>query len=204
MSRIRQIQVPALFPKVGPASLLIFGEAPGPRGADQSGIPFWGDAAGLPIYRTLVKAGRAIVSEEAFSHWDGQALKSLGLVPELTGVALSNAYPRCPTRDGQRFHAPTDKQLLESLNLERIRWEIGQCGGGAPLCVLALGRRAQWLLERLDPAPPWRLAALPHPSAQGLLQAAPGRGKGMRLEDLRLDWERSLLEHVRENPVTAS
>lgn len=204
MSRIRQIAVPAVFPKHGPVDLVIFGEAPGPRGADQSGIPFWGDAAGLPIYRALVKAGRASVPEAAFSHWDGQSLASLGLVPELTGVALSNAYPRCPTRDGQRFHAPTDKQLLEPLNMERIRGELGQCRGDAPLRVLALGRRAQWLLERLQPEARWRLAALPHPSAQGLLQAAPGRGKGLKLQELRQAWEQALLAHLLETPAAAS
>jgi hypothetical protein len=34
--------------------------------------------------------------------------------------------------------------------------------------------------------------ALPHPSAQGLLQAAPNRGKGLKLENLRIEWQANL------------
>jgi len=37
------------------------------------------------------------------------------------------------------------------------------------------------------------LVALPHPSSQGLLMDAPGKGRGMRLEDLRAAWEKRLV-----------
>ena len=39
--RILGTPVPALFPAKGPVGALIYGEAPGPNGADKSGIPFW-------------------------------------------------------------------------------------------------------------------------------------------------------------------
>jgi uracil-DNA glycosylase len=45
--------------------VLLLGEAPGPRGADQSGIPFWGDRAGVLVYRALERAGLARVPAEA-------------------------------------------------------------------------------------------------------------------------------------------
>jgi hypothetical protein len=196
MSRIRQILVPAYFPKAGPATVMIYGEAPGPRGADQSGIPFWGDAAGIAVYRALLKSGRAKVPEAAFSHWDGQILSSLSLAPELVDTVLSNAYPHCPTRDGEHFHAPTDKQLLHPNNLERIVNEIRKCRARDPVKVIVLGKRAHWLFERLIEAPPFVLVGLPHPSAQGLLQAAPGKGKGLKLHDLRTEWERTLGTHL--------
>lgn len=137
----------------------------------------------------------AEVPPEAYEIWDGAALREAGLTPRLTGVALSNAYPRCPTRDGEHFKAPTDAELRSPENLRRIVEELQRAVGGGghqPLSVLALGRRAGWLLQRLQGAPPFRLEVLPHPSAQGLLQAAPGKGKGLRLADLRAEWEERL------------
>ncbi len=171
---------------------MLFGEAPGPRGADQSGLPFWGDGAGLPVYRVLRSAGMAEFPSRAFDLWDGATLREAGLRPVLSGVALSNAYPRCPTRDGDQFHAPTDRQLLDTQNLARIVAELRGCRADRRLRVIALGRRAAWLFGQLQEAPPFELLELPHPSAQGLLQAAPGKGKGLKLQDLREGWERAL------------
>jgi hypothetical protein len=114
----------------------------------------------------------------------------------LSQVALSNAFPSCPTRDGQRFRAPSDAELKSPQNLSRLERELGEgrerCPGG--LVVIALGRRAAWILGRLAPELGFRLEALPHPSAQGLLQGAPGKGKGLRLADLQEAWERKLQE----------
>lgn len=173
---------------------MLFGEAPGPRGADQSGIPFWGDRAGGSLYRALEAAGLARVPAGAYDAWDGARFRELGLRPELSGAALSNALPWCPTRDGQTFRAPTDRELLDPANLTRLREELGaaaaRCRGR--LRVVAMGKRAEWVLSRLAPDVPFDLHALPHPSAQGLLQAAPGKGKGLRLEDLRRAWEARL------------
>lgn len=194
MPRIHGQGVPALFPAAGPVSVMLFGEAPGPRGADQSGIPFWGDGAGITVFRALAATGRAEVPIEAWEDWDGARFKSLGLAPRLHGTALSNAYPACPTKDGDHFHAPSNRDLLAAGNLERLSGELRRAAEGqiSPLCVIAFGKRAEWVLSRLTDAPALQLHALPHPSAQGLLQSAPNRGKGLRLEDLRASWQTNL------------
>lgn len=194
MPRIQQVPVPPLFPTGGPVWVLLVGEAPGPRGADQSGIPFWGDRAGKIVYQTLSKAGLAEVPDEAWGAWDGKTLKERNLKPELHGVALGNAYPVCPTRDGQTFRAPTDAELRAMDNLNRIRGEVERAAMLCPglLRIIALGKRAQWLFGRMEGAPAFELHVLPHPSAQGLLQDAPNKGKGLRLADLEQAWRARL------------
>jgi len=194
MPRIHGHPVPALFPDSGPVSVMLFGEAPGPRGADQSGLPFWGDGAGVTVFRALAAAGRAEVPEVAWEDWDGARFRGLGLRPRLHGTALSNAYPACPTRDGEHFHAPSNRDLLAPENLARLREELARAaaGGTTPLRVIAFGKRAEWILARLEGAPSLDLHALPHPSAQGLLQGSPNRGKGLRLADLRVAWQARL------------
>jgi hypothetical protein len=173
---------------------MLFGEAPGPRGADQSGIPFWGDGAGITVFRALAATSRAEVPPAAWEDWDGARFKALGLLPRLRDTALSNAFPSCPTKDGDHFHAPSNTQLLDPANLTRLSAELARAAkrGTSPLRVIAFGKRAEWILNRLPGAPPFQLHALPHPSAQGLLQGAPNRGKGMRLEDLRRAWQANL------------
>ncbi len=195
MSRIHGQPVPALFPASGPVSVMLFGEAPGPRGADQSGLPFWGDGAGVTVFRALAAAGRADVPEAAWEDWDGARFKRLGLIPRLHGTALSNAYPACPTKDGEHFHAPSNRDLLAPENQARLLAELTRASAErtSPLRVIAFGKRAGWILERLPGVPALDLHALPHPSAQGLLQAAPGKGRGLRLADLRAAWEEALL-----------
>lgn len=191
MARIFQTVVPALFPVEGAVRVMLFGEAPGPRGADQSGIPFWGDRAGLLVYRALEKAGLAKVPAGSYDAWDGARFRELGLAPVLRGAALSNAFPSCPTKDGHTFRAPTDRELKSEENLTRLRQELSRaqerCEG--PLRVITLGKRAQFLFVNLLNMPGLDLQALPHPSAQGLLQDAPGKGKGFRLADLQKGWE---------------
>lgn len=195
MPRILGQPVPALFPATGPVRMVLLGEAPGPRGADQSGIPFWGDGAGLAVYRALAAAGLAEVPEAAWDDWDGARLRARGLAPVLRGVALSNSWPACPTNDGERFRAPSDRELRSPANLARLADELARAAGPrtTPLRVVAFGTRPRWILERLPSltagVPPFELHPLPHPSAQGLLQAAPNKGKGLRLDDLRAAWE---------------
>jgi hypothetical protein len=174
---------------------MLFGEAPGPRGADQSGIPFWGDGAGLTVYRALVATGRAEVPEAAWEDWNGARFKALGLVPCLFGTALSNAFPACPTKDGDHFHAPTNRDLLAPDNLARLAAELARAAQGrpSPLRVIAFGKRAEWVLDRVEGGPALDVQALPHPSAQGLLQGAPNRGKGLKLDELRKDWQARLV-----------
>lgn len=204
MPRILGQPAPALFPPTGPVRVLLFGEAPGPRGADQSGIPFWGDRAGIAVYRALAVAGLAEVPAAAWEDWDGARLKARGLAPVLRGAALSNAWPACPTRDGERFRAPSDRELRSPANLARLAGELARAAAGrtTPLRVIAFGTRPRWILERLPELaadlPPFDLHALPHPSAQGLLQAAPGKGKGLRLDDLRAAWEAGLQDLLAE------
>jgi hypothetical protein len=174
---------------------MLFGEAPGPRGADQSGIPFWGDGAGITVFRALAATGRAEVPGAAWVDWDGGRFKALALTPRLHGTALSNAFPACPTKDGEHFHAPSDRQLLDPANLARLSEELARAaqGGTSPLRVIVFGKRAEWVLRRLPDAPAFDLQALPHPSAQGLLQGAPDRGKGLKLVDLRTQWQTRLV-----------
>ena len=45
--------------------MMLFGEAPGPRGADQSEIPFWGDGAGITVYRALAATDKGKLGAEA-------------------------------------------------------------------------------------------------------------------------------------------
>lgn len=202
MGRIRGIEVAARGPGDGPVGVFLMGEAPGPLGADQSGIPFWGDRAGLLVYRALEEAGLAEVPPGAFEAWDGARLRAAGLEPVLRGAVLSNAYPRCPSDDGQRFRAPRDTELRAPENLARLESELLAAARRCPgrLRLIGLGRRAAWILDRLESAPPFDLTVLPHPSAQGLLQAAPDRGRGRRLADLQAAWIEDLAGRLREVP----
>jgi hypothetical protein len=147
------------------------------------------------VYRALEAAGLATVPPEAYDTWDGASLKAKGLEPLLHGAALSNAYPRCPTRDFQSFRTPTDRELRDPGNLERLHRELtlaaSRCAG--TLRVVAMGRRAQWVLERVEGAPPFDLRQIGHPSPLGLLHGAKGRGPGVKMADLRKEWEDRLL-----------
>lgn len=199
MGRIQGTHVPTLLPDAGPVHVFLMGEAPGPLGADQSGIPFWGDRAGHLVYQALVAAGRAEVPPEAWELWDGARLRAAGLRPRLRGVALGNAFPCCPTADGERFRAPKDGELRDPDNLGRLAGDLRAAAARCPgrLRILGLGRRAAWVLERLPDPPPHDLQVLPHPSAQGLLQAAPDRGRGLRLQDLQTAWMADLTVRLR-------
>jgi hypothetical protein len=63
--------------------------------------------------------------------------------------------------------------------------------------VITLGRCAAQTLEPLAGERGLKFIALPHPSSQGLLMSAPGKGRGMRLEDLRAQWEMRLVDALR-------
>ncbi len=194
MGRIHGRRVETLFPAAGAVRVFLMGEAPGPLGADQSGTPFWGDRAGMLVYRALERAGMATVPTAAWDAWDGARLSALGLRPDLHGAALGNAWPFCPTDNGQTFRAPKDKELRDPANLARLGADLATAAARCPgrLQILGLGRRAAWVLGHLVDAPPLDLIALPHPSAQGLLQAAPDKGRGLRLNDLQDAWMENL------------
>jgi uracil DNA glycosylase superfamily protein len=125
--RILGTRVPAFFPAKGPVSALIYGEAPGPNGADKSGIPFFGDRAGKPLYEALEEEGRCRFTRPVDDvKWDGAALREAGVRPIIGDVALSNAYPVCPTDDGEHFRAPSKAELTSEANVKRVRAELAK------------------------------------------------------------------------------
>ena len=192
-TRLRGGPVAARFPESGPVEIVIYGEAPGPRGADQSRVPFWGDGAGIPLYRALVRAGRAVVPDTAWEPWDGARLRDEGLWPILRGVALSNAFPECPTDDGQKFRSPKKGELTSTANVERLGVELDLAKQRGASRVITLGRCAAMTLEGPAAKRGLELVAFPHPSSQGLLMSAPGKGRGLKLADLRTAWEERLV-----------
>jgi uracil-DNA glycosylase len=191
--RIAGKSIEALFPESGAVHTILFGEAPGPRGADQSGIPFWGDGAGIPLYRALLRAGCARIPERAWEIWDGAQLREAGLRPALYGVALSNAFSSCPSDDGLRFRAPKRAEWASDENQIRLAAELGRAAGRGAHRIVTLGRCAALAVGKLALAGRWQWDALPHPSSQGLLMDAPNRGRGMRLADLQAYWQERLV-----------
>jgi uracil-DNA glycosylase len=209
VARILGEPVPPCFPEAGPVRVLCIGEAPGPRGADKSGVPFFGDRAGAPLYRALVAAGGCTLPEAGASlSWDGAAFASQSLRPAMRGVALGNAYDRCPTNDGQRFRAPSRAELESDENIARLAHDIERASARGLRRIVALGRVASLTVVMVMHAHPDRwshvtLTTVPHPSAQGLLSAAPDRGRGLRLADLAAAWEAELAAVIRADLETA-
>lgn len=202
-ARILGEPVPPCFPEVGEVRVLCIGEAPGPRGADKSGVPFFGDRAGAPLYRALVAAGGCALPEAvATLPWDGTAFASQALRPVMHGVALGNAFDRCPTNDGQRFRAPSRAELESADNIARLAHDIDASSARGLRRIVALGRVASLTMALVlatnpDRWPHVMLTTVPHPSAQGLLSAAPDRGRGLRLADLAAAWEAELAAVIR-------
>ncbi len=212
---IRGEVVPPLLPESGAVSVWCVGEAPGPRGADKSGIPFFGDRAGLPLYRALVAAGVCVLPMETWTlPWDGTRLREAGITPRLQHAAVGNAYPVCPTDDGIKFRAPTKRELESAHNMARLVTELEQLRTRGLRAVLALGhvaaRTMELLLTRVsEQSVRANMAAivlhtLPHPSAQGLLSAAPNRGRGAQLATLAAQWEAQLAAVIRAHVTDAA
>jgi hypothetical protein len=97
-SRIDGGLVPAIFPEAGTVTTLLIGEAPGPFGADKSGVPFWGDGAGRVLYQTLESLGMAIFPASVWMCWNGATLKGLDIKPRLKGVAPYQCVWTMPDR----------------------------------------------------------------------------------------------------------
>ncbi len=197
-ARISGVPVPPLHPAApdAPIRAVLVGEAPGPRGADRSRIPFFGDRAGRPLYTALSRAGLLTWAGPTPDGvpWDGAALLAAGVRPIVTQVLLTNAYDRCPTDDGHRFRAPTRAERESAANLARLRGDVQYAMARGADRVCCLGRVAAAVVTRLDL--PIRVIALPHPSAQGLLTSAPDRGRGARMADLEAAWIDTLVARL--------
>ncbi|QJR35540.1 uracil-DNA glycosylase family protein [Gemmatimonas groenlandica] len=192
IGRILGTPVPMLMPLDGPVHVLLIGEAPGPRGADKSGVPFLGDAAGKGLYDVLVRLGAMTLPPEIERmEWDGALFVASGVVPVANGVALGNAFDRCPTDNGATFRAPTRSELEGTENLTRLTRDITMLRARGLKGIVTLGRVATRTIDTLfkrTPMPEMARRALPHPSAQGLLSMAPDRGKGAKMADLQEAW----------------
>ena len=192
MTRIHGERIPALVPAHGPVYVLLVGEAPGPRGADKSGVPFFGDAAGAHLYRALERLGAVVLPTATRTMpWDGALFAAAELTPQAFGVALGNAFDRCPTDDGVRFRAPTRSELEGSENVARLARELQQLAARGLQGIVTMGRVATKTVDVVlehAPMPTLVRRAVPHPSAQGLLSMAPNRGKGAKMQDLQAAW----------------
>ena len=142
-ARILGRPVPPLVPARGPVYVLLVGEAPGPRGADKSGVPFFGDAAGQHLYAVLRAIGAVTVPPAVDDlPWDGEIFADGGLTPTAHGIALGNAYDRCPTDDGMSFRAPSRRELASPENLERLTSDIEAFAQRGLRGIVTMGRVA--------------------------------------------------------------
>ena len=200
-ARIIGAEIPPLSSLDGPVSVLIVGEAPGPRGADKSGVPFLGDAAGKHLYLALRRLGAVTLPDDMDSiPWDGAKLRAAGFHPIANGVALTNAFNRCPTDDGRRFRAPTRDELEGPANTSRLSDEISEYLKRGLRGVVTLGKVAERTITRvvkLNFADQVTVYPVPHPSAQGLLSMAPNRGRGARMSDLQAQWMEQCMQTIR-------
>lgn len=191
-SRIVGGAVPPLVPATGPVYVLLIGEAPGPRGADKSGVPFFGDAAGKHLYHALAGLKAMVLPEELETlPWDGATFAARSLRPIAHGVALGNAFDRCPTDNGTSFRAPARSELEGAENVARLLAEIDALRDRGLRGIVTLGRVATKTMDVVmarASGPALARHAVPHPSAQGLLSMAPDRGKGARMSDLQAQW----------------
>jgi uracil-DNA glycosylase len=179
-----------------PIRAILVGEAPGPRGADQSGIPFFGDRAGKPLYAALAAAGALTwIGDPTAVKWDGAALIAAGVRPVVQGVMLTNAFDRCPTDDGHKFRAPTRPERESADNLARLQRDIAHAVARGADRICCLGKVAAAVVHLANSG--LVVHELPHPSAQGLLTSAPNRGKGARMADLEAAWAQRVVELVR-------
>ena len=191
-ARILGRAVLLLLPLSGEVRVLLIGEAPGPRGADKSGVPFFGDAAGRHLYRVLCRM-RAMTLPPLVETlpWDGSRFAAAALRPVVHGVALGNAFDRCPTDDGVKFRAPSRHELEGAENVARLTRELRILRARGLAGVVTLGRVAARTMDVVfarTPMPDIARHAVPHPSAQGLLSMAPNRGRGARMADLQEAW----------------
>jgi hypothetical protein len=188
----------------GPVSALIYGEAPGPNGADKSRIPFFGDRAGRPLYEALEDEARCRFTKPLDGvPWDGSALRAARVRPIVSNAALSNAYSVCPTDDGEHFRAPSKAEMSSPENVKRVRAELAKARRRGLHTVIVLGRTADWLLGthlglRDDPSIAYH--QITHPSPLGLMGMAKRAGKGVRVSAAKEQWKKDFRRMLRSPP----
>lgn len=201
-TRIIGNPVPPLVPARGPVHVLLVGEAPGPRGADKSGVPFFGDAAGKHLYDALRELGAVVVPPAVDDlPWDGEIFHDGGLRPTAHGIALGNAYDRCPTDDGVSFRAPTRGELASEENIARLTADIERFSERGLQGIVTMGRVAANAIDlvlKRTPMPDLARRAVVHPSARGLLSMLPGRGTGTKMVELQARWKIMCETAIRE------
>lgn len=120
-------------------SVLLVGEAPGPRGANRTGYPFWGDDAGLELYGLIGELG---LLDEPFSPWIPGALP-VGASPPAGRYAITNACTQMPVGHDGKFCAPTASRL--DREAQRLLDEIRTL---KPRAVLACGKSSAYTLAK--------------------------------------------------------
>lgn len=158
------------YPRGAHPALLLVGEAPGPRGANRTGFPFWGDDSGLALYGLVESLG---LLDAPLQRWKrGADLR--GTTPPPGRYAITNACPQMPLAADGGFCAPEPERLQqESARLARELSEL------RPRAVLACGKAAAFTLALASsllghpPPPPLRgkLAALKLTAAMAELAA---------------------------------
>jgi hypothetical protein len=182
--------------------VLLVGEAPGPRGADKSGYPFFGDAAGQHLYRALRDLGAVELPPEIDElPWDGQTFADAGLRPVARGIALGNAYDRCPTDDGIAFRAPSRGEIASDENVARLAGDLARFSKRGLAGIVTMGRVAATTIDlvlKRHPMEGLERRHLVHPSARGLLSLLPHRGTGTKMRELQERWMLTCIAAVRE------
>ena len=117
------------------AALLIVGLAPGRGGANRSGRPFTGDAAGDLLYRSLLRAGFAEGAYEARAD-DGLRLVDCRITNALRCVPPANK----PTGAEIAACRPFLKREIDGLDRLRVILALGAVAHGAVLAALAAKR----------------------------------------------------------------
>jgi uracil-DNA glycosylase len=117
--------------------LLLVGEAPGPRGANRTGFPFWGDDSGLALYGLIEELG---LLHAPLGRWKRGADLS-GTQPPPGDYAITNACPQMPLLADGGFCAPEPERLVSEA--PRIASELATF---APQVVLSCGKAAAFAL----------------------------------------------------------
>jgi uracil-DNA glycosylase len=127
------------FSSCGNPSVLLVGEAPGPRGANRTGYPFWGDDAGIEVYGLIGELG---LLDELFSPWIPGA-SPVGESPPAGRYAITNACTQMPVGDDGRFCAPTASRL--DGEAQRLLEEIRAL---KPRAILTCGKSSAYTLAK--------------------------------------------------------